>query len=63
MGKFITVSTDILIEKDSDSYRRLVKLAEAMDVSIDTAVANVVQLGITHHLEGNIPLYERAYGL
>ena len=58
--KLIFVDVPILIEEGSEIHNRLVALAKKMDISFETAVRNVVGLGIMYHINDNLPLWEKS---
>lgn len=66
MGKYVTFKVMILVDEESEIYRRLKELTalrnnDIGDSTIEGAVDAAVQTGIYGHIERNLDLYERIY--
>ena len=59
MAEYQECTVRILIEKDSERYRRIQRIAEAEGYSFDDTVAFAVVTGVSHHIDQNLQLMER----
>lgn len=60
-NKYIMVKVEIPIEEDGDLHRRILELSRRNDLSFESAVAMVMQLGVDKHMRDNLAMYERYY--
>lgn len=63
MAEYIKIPITILVEKDSDIHKRLLRLTEASGYSMEEELDFLIRLGINPHLRANIKRMEAEYGI
>ena len=59
MAEFCECNVRILIEKDSERFRRIQRIAEAEGYSFEYVVECAVGNGVNFHIDQNLQLMER----
>lgn len=56
--KYYRQQIDVVLEKDSDLYRRIAALAETQGHSFEAEVESVVEASLWHHMTRNVECIE-----